>query len=536
MPKYIFVTGGVISGVGKGITTASIGRLLKDRGFRVSIQKIDPYLNVDAGTMNPYQHGEVFVTDDGAETDLDLGHYERFIDQNLTRESNLTTGMVYDAVIRKERKGEYLGSTVQVIPHITDEIKSRISGLAERSQADIAIIEIGGTVGDIESLPFLEAIRQMRTDVGEENVLYVHVTLVPFVGPRQEMKTKPTQHSVRELRSIGIQPDLIICRSKFPLTDEMIRKVSLFCDVRRQEVVVGLDTSQIYEIPLAFEEQGLTQLLLEGLALPPNPPDHQEWDQVMEGLRAPEDGVTVAIVGKYIELRDAYISVTEALKHGGIANRCQVHLKWVDSEHVENAGAAEFLSDVGGILVPGGFGSRGVEGKIQSIRYARENEVPFLGLCLGLQTAVIEFARDACGLAGAHSTEFDQNTPHPVIDLLASQRAVTDMGATMRLGRYECHLAPDSLALECYGERIVYERHRHRFEVNPEYHDALRSHGLSLSGLSPDGTLVEIIELPAHPFFIASQFHPEFRSRPTRAHPLFAGFIRAAFERAAAQG
>jgi len=347
------------------------------------------------------------------------------------------------------------------------------------------------------------------------------------------MKTKPTQHSVRELRSIGIQPDLIICRSKFPLTDEMIRKVSLFCDVPRQAVIIGLDTSQIYEIPLAFEEQGLTQLLLQGLHLPPNPPNHEEWHQVMEGLRAPEDGVTVAIVGKYIELRDAYISVTEALKHGGIANRCQVHLKWVDSEHLEGAAPAHFLGDVAGILVPGGFGIRGVEGKMQAIRYARENQVPFLGLCLGLQTAVIEFARNACSLSGAHSSEFDQNTPHPVIDLLPSQRGVTDMGATMRLGRYECHLVPDSLALRCYGERIVYERHRHRFEVNPEYHEALRSHGLRLSGLSPDGSLVEIIELPEHPFFIASQFHPEFRSRPNRAHPLFAGFIRAALEHTA---
>jgi len=533
--KYIFVTGGVISGVGKGITTASIGRLLKDRGFKVSLQKIDPYLNVDAGTMSPYQHGEVFVTDDGAETDLDLGHYERFIDQNLTRESNLTTGVVYEAVIRKERKGEYLGSTVQVIPHITDEIKSRITGLAERTQADVAIIEIGGTVGDIESLPFLEAIRQMRIDVGDENVLYAHVTLVPFVGPRQEMKTKPTQHSVRELRSIGIQPDLIICRSKFPLSDEMIRKVSLFCDVPRQAVIVGLDTSQIYEIPMAFEEQGLTQLLLEGLRLPPNPPDHHEWKQVTEGLRAPEDGVNVAIVGKYIELRDAYLSVSEALKHGGIANHCQVHINWVDSEHVESQGADRLLSEVGGILVPGGFGSRGVEGKIQAIRYAREREIPFLGLCLGLQTAVIEFARDACSLAGAHSTEFDQHSPHAVIDLLPSQRGVADMGATMRLGRYECHLAPDSLAMRCYGERIVYERHRHRFEVNPKYHGVLAQHGLRLSGMSPDGRLVEIIELPSHPFFIASQFHPEFRSRPNRAHPLFAGFIRAAVEQSAEQ-
>jgi len=526
--KYIFVTGGVISGVGKGITTASIGRLLKDRGFRISLQKIDPYLNVDAGTMNPYQHGEVFVTDDGAETDLDLGHYERFIDQNLTRESNLTTGGVYEAVIRKERKGEYLGSTVQVIPHITDEIKARITGLAERTEADIAIVEIGGTVGDIESLPFLEAIRQLRTDVGPDNVLYAHVTLVPFVGPRQEMKTKPTQHSVRELRSIGIQPDLIICRSKFPLTDEMIRKVSLFCDVPREAVIVGLDTNQIYEIPFVFEEQGLTQLVLDGLRLPLTSPDHSEWRQVMEGLRAPEDGVTVAIVGKYVELRDAYISVAEALRHGGIANRCQVHLKWVDSEQLERSSPEEMLSDVNGILVPGGFGPRGVEGKIQAINFARTRGLPFLGLCLGLQTAVIEFARNACALSGAHSTEFDQHTPHPVIDLLASQRSVTDMGATMRLGRYECHLAPGSLALACYQERIVYERHRHRFEVNPKYHQILQAHGLRLSGLSPDGRLVEIIELPEHPFFIASQFHPEFRSRPNRAHPLFAGFIRAA--------
>jgi CTP synthase len=535
--KFIFVTGGVVSSIGKGITTASLGRLLKNRGLTPALLKIDPYINVDAGTMSPFQHGEVFVTEDGAETDLDLGHYERFVDMNLTRHSNITTGQVYGNVIRKERTGDYLGKTVQVIPHITDEIKHLIRQPGERLDADVSIVEIGGTVGDIEGLPFLEAIRQFRRDVGPENVLYIHVTLVPFVGPRQEIKTKPTQHSARELRNVGIQPDILICRTKLPLTEEQKQKISLFCDTPYNAVIEGRDTEQVYDIPLIFEEQGLAQLVTRRLGLRETVPDLDEWRDLVHRIHHPAGQVRVAMVGKYVELRDAYISVMEALHHGGYANDREVEMVWVDSEDIEEQGAEGFLRNVDGILVPGGFGDRGIEGKITAIRYVRENKVPFLGLCLGLQCATIEFARHVCELKGAHSTEFNKNTPHPVIALLDEQRKVTDLGGTMRLGAYETYLKPETLARACYGTDVIYERHRHRYEVNNEYRSILGEKGLIFSGLSPNGQLVEMIELRNHPFFLASQFHPEFKSRPNRAHPLFREFVRACVQaRAEARG
>jgi CTP synthase len=535
MTKFIFVTGGVVSSIGKGITTACLGRLLRDRGYRVTVQKIDPYLNVDAGTMNPHQHGEVFVTDDGAETDLDLGHYERFVDLNLTRLANVTTGQVYGNVIAKERHGDYLGKTVQVIPHITDEIKERIFAVAEHDKADIAIIEIGGTVGDIEGLPFLEAIRQMKSDVGPGSSMYVHVTLIPYVGPAGETKTKPTQHSVRELRGIGIHPDLLICRSKMPLSEEMREKISLFCDVPLSAVIEGLDTDSVYELPLIFERQGLAKLVEERLALPAREPDHSEWARVVDRIRHPEHACTIALVGKYMVVPDAYISVVEATKHGGIAEQTAVTIKRVNAEDILEQGAETLLSDVDGILVPGGFGGRGIEGKVDAITYARENDVPFLGLCLGMQCAVIEFARGCCGLEGAHSAEFEPEAPHAVLDLLPEQKDVTDMGATMRLGAMPCKILPGSLAHRLYGELEVYERHRHRYEVNNVYRQELAAAGMVMSGTSPDDRLVEIVELPGHPYFIATQFHPEFKSRPNRAHPLFQGLVRAALARKAAR-
>jgi len=528
MRKFIFVTGGVISGIGKGITTASLGRLLKNRGIVPAMLKVDPYINVDAGTMNPYQHGEVFVTDDGAETDLDLGHYERFVDLNLTKHSNITTGKVYGNVIEKERRGDYLGGTVQVIPHITDEIKRLIHEAAERSEADVAIVEVGGTVGDIESLPFLEALRQFRRDVGPENVLYLHVTLVPFLSPLQEVKTKPTQHSVRELRNIGIQPDILVCRTEQPLGREQRNKISLFCDIPPEAVIEGVNTDLIYEIPLAFEGQGLAQQVLDRLGIEGTTPDLSDWEKLVHRIRHPVGELRVAMVGKYIQLRDAYISVVEALRHGGYETDNRVEIVWVDSEKVIEDGAAAHLSDVDGIVVPGGFGDRGIEGKIEAIRYAREELKPFLGLCLGLQCAVIEFARNMCHLRGAHSAEFAPDSPHPVIDMMEEQKKVMDLGGTMRLGAYECYLKPESLARRCYGTHVVYERHRHRFEVNNEYRSLLGEKGLVFSGLSPNELLVEMIELPDHPFFLATQFHPEFKSRPNRAHPLFREFIRAA--------
>ena len=527
MSKFIFVTGGVVSSVGKGITTACLGRLLKDRGLKVTIQKIDPYLNVDAGTMSPFQHGEVFVTDDGAETDLDLGHYERFVDINLTTLSNVTSGQVYSAVIKKERAGEYLGHTVQVIPHLTDEIKARIYGVAEQSGAEVTITEIGGTVGDIEGQPFLEAIRQMRRELGADNTLYLHVTLIPYVGPSGESKTKPTQHSVRELRNIGIQPDVLLCRSRRPLSKEMREKLSLFCDVAPEAIIEGLDTDSVYELPLTFEEQGLGSLVSQRLAVN-GAADHSEWEQVVARIRNPSHQVAVAMVGKYMALQDAYISVTEALKHGGIANEASVEIRRVDSEDIEKHGPEALLEGVHGIVVPGGYGDRGIEGKITGIRYVRENKIPFLGLCLGMQCAVIEFSRHVCGWADAHSAEFDANTEHPVLHLLSSQEGVTDKGATQRLGAYPMRIRPGTFARKVYGAARASERHRHRYEVNNEFRPEIEDRGLVIAGASPDGNLVELIELPDHPFFLGSQYHPEFKSRPTRAHPLFREFVRAA--------
>jgi CTP synthase len=530
MTKYCFVTGGVVSAIGKGISCASIGRLLKSRGYRVAMLKIDPYINVDAGLMNPFQHGEVFVTDDGAETDLDLGHYERFVDEPLSQLSNVTTGQVYGSVIAKERDGDYyLGQTVQVIPHITDEIKERIRQCAREREAEVCITEIGGTVGDIEGQPFLEAIRQMRIEEGRDHTCYVHVTLVPYLETVGELKTKPSQHSVRELRSVGIQPDLLVVRTKLPLTEDLRRKLSLFCDVPRENVIEALDVREsLYHIPLALEGQGMADLVTEALRLPRREPDLAEWRDICDRAASPSHETTIAMVGKYMDLHDAYLSVTEALMHGGIANDARVNIEYVDSEDIEAHGAERYLREVSGVLVPGGFGERGIEGKITAVQYAREHKIPYLGLCLGLQVAVIEFARNVCGLGGANSKEFAEATPHPVIIYLKEQEYVTELGGTMRLGAYPCAIKPGTLAERCYGAAEISERHRHRYEVSNEYRDRLAEGGLVFSGTSPEGDLVEMIELPDHPFFIASQFHPEFRSRPNRAHPLFREFIAAA--------
>lgn len=517
-----------MSSLGKGLVTACLGRLLRDRGFSISIIKIDPYLNVDAGTMNPHQHGEVFVTDDGAETDLDLGHYERFVDINLSAHSSITTGKVYDAVIRKERRGDYLGQTVQVIPHITNEIKERIRLVAERDGAEVIIVEIGGTVGDIESLPFLEAIRQMRKDQGYDDTLYVHVTLVPQVGPAGESKTKPTQHSVRELRNIGIHPDVLVCRCAHSLSPDMREKIALFCDVPDSSVIESIDTPVVYALPLNFEEQGLAAHVIQRLHLPERAADHREWQDVVERVTHPKHEAVIALVGKYMGLNDAYISVYEALRHGAIANQASVKLQWVDAEEIEAHGADGLLCHADGILVPGGFGDRGIEGKIAAIRYAREKHIPFLGLCLGLQCAVIEFARNVCGIADASSLEFNPESGHLVIDLMPEQKLVSEKGATMRLGLYPCRVQEDTLAYRCYRQALVYERHRHRFEVNNDFREQLTQAGMTFSGTSPDDRLVEIAELPGHPFFIGSQFHPEFKSRPNRAHPFFREFLRVA--------
>jgi len=530
MTKFIFVTGGVVSSIGKGITTSSLGRLLKNRGFKITMQKLDPYINVDAGTMNPYQHGEVFVTDDGAETDLDLGHYERFVDECLTRYSNVTTGQVYGSVISKERRGDYLGGTVQVIPHITDEIKSRIRRNAEDASADIAIVEIGGTVGDIEGLPFLEAIRQFRKDVGLNNVMYVHVTLIASVGPWGELKTKPTQHSVMKLREIGIQPDVLICRTKKPISQEMRDKISLFCDVDKEAVIEAPDTETIYEIPLKFEEEGLADLVMRRLGLEDGEPNLDEWRRMVAVLKKPAHRVNVGIVGKYTGNGDAYISIAEAVKHGGIANNAGVNVRFIESDTLTEENVAENLSDLNAVIVAGGFGGRGIEGKIAAVRYARENKVPFMGLCLGLQMVVVEAARNLCGLAGANSEEVDPETPHPVIHLLPEQKGVEEKGATMRLGQYPCRIKDGTLAAKLYKQDLIYERHRHRYEVNNSYRPQLERGGLVCSGVSPDYRLVEIVEIPDHPFFIATQFHPEFKSRPNRPHPLFVGLIAAALE------
>jgi CTP synthase len=531
-PKFIFVTGGVSSSLGKGITSASLGRLFKSRGLRITMQKLDPYINVDPGTMNPFEHGEVFVLDDGAETDLDLGHYERFTDESLHRGSNVTTGAVYQAVIAKERRGEFLGKTVQVIPHITNEIKDRIRELAEETDAELVVVEIGGTVGDIESLPFLEAIRQLRNEVGRDNCAFVHVSLLPHIAPTGELKTKPTQHSVRELRAIGIQPDAIVCRSDRPIGRGLKEKISLLCDVPIEAVVSAVDAESIYEVPLVLHDEGLDTSLARHLRLQEDGADLAEWQGLVRRIHRATDPVTIGMVGKYIDLRDAYLSVIEALRHAGFHHGARVNIRWIASDDLVAGDVPEILAGVDGILVPGGFGVRGVEGKVDAIRYAREREIPFLGICLGLQCAVIEFSRNVCALPGANSSEFDPACEHPVIDLLPEQKDVTDMGGTMRLGAQPCHLVSGTLAASVYDQaEVIYERHRHRYEVNPEYHDVLRDHGLVFSGASPDGRLVEIIELPDHPFFIAGQFHPELKSRPTRPHPLYRDFVGAAVAR-----
>jgi CTP synthase len=531
MTKYIFVTGGVVSSIGKGITTAGLGRLLRNRGYNVTVQKLDPYINVDAGTMNPFQHGEVFVTEDGAETDLDLGHYERFIDINLTRHSSVTTGAVYSEVIAKERRGDYLGATVQMIPHITNTIKQRIIHAGEAANADVVIAEIGGTVGDIEGQVFIEAIRQFGRDMGHANCLYIHVTLIPDVGPWGEIKTKPTQHAVIKLREMGIHPDVLICRTRRPISDEMKEKISLFCDVDREAVIEAMDIETIYEAPLKFEEAGLANLVLRRLGMEERVPDMAEWTELVRRIKEPKHSVDVAVVGKYIENGDAYISIAEALKHGGIANDARVNLHWIDSESLECEGFEEKLDGMHAIVVAGGFGARGVEGKINAVRYARERRVPYLGLCYGLQMAVIEFARNVCGIHDAHTEECVPDAANPVIHILPEQKNVKYKGATMRLGSYKCKLVSGSKAEEVYGEPEVSERHRHRYEVNNDYRELLARNGMLCSGISPDYRLVEIIEISDHPYFLATQFHPEFKSRPNRAHPLFRGVITAAVER-----
>jgi len=528
MAKYLFCTGGVVSSVGKGVTAASIGRLLKSRGLKVSIQKLDPYLNVDPGTMSPYQHGEVFVTVDGAETDLDLGHYERFIDENLTRSNNVTTGQIYSEVIAKERRGDYLGGTIQVIPHVTNEIKRRIGQVARESQADVVIVEVGGTVGDIESLPFLEAIRQMRKDVGRDSVLYVHLTLLPYIEATGELKTKPTQHSVKELRSIGIQPDAIVCRSDYPVGSVLKDKIALFCDVDKEAVVPLLTADTIYEVPLVLEEAGLGAYVASRLGFAEAPVVLTDWKDMVRQIKTTKEPLAIAVVGKYIQLLDAYISVREALLHAGVHRGVDVQIHWVDSEDVERGRNLDAFDAVDGIVVPGGFGYRGIEGKVVAARIAREKEIPYLGLCLGMQVMAIEVARQVVGSDEPNSTEFRHSTQYPVIDLLPEQRSISDMGGTMRLGVYPCHLVPGTRAAEAYGVPEVLERHRHRFELNNEFRGLLSEGGLAFSGLSPDGRLVEIIELTNHPWMVGSQFHPEFQSRPNRPHPLFLGFIEAA--------
>ncbi|HSG08697.1 MAG TPA: CTP synthase [Longimicrobiales bacterium] len=525
--KYIFVTGGVVSSLGKGIAAASIGRLLKERGLRVTLQKFDPYINVDPGTLSPFQHGEVFVTDDGAETDLDLGHYERFIDASLSQANNITTGRVYQTVISKERRGDYLGSTVQVIPHITDEIKNNIRRLS--ADHDVVITEIGGTVGDIESLPFLEAIRQFRADVGKENAIFVHLTLVPYIAAAGELKTKPTQHSVRELMEIGIQPHVLICRTEHPLSDDIRRKIALFTNVEPDGVIEAKDEDTIYGVPLSLREQHLDEVILKRLGLTAPEPDMGPWTEMVNRVRAPSAGeVRIAVVGKYTNLVDSYKSIQESLIHGGIANDVKVHIDWLSSEQFEQGRGVELLEDYHGLLIPGGFGPRGVEGMLMAIRWARENEMPFFGICLGLQCAVVEFARNVCGLEDSHSSEFAEQTDDPVICLLDSQLQVTTKGGTMRLGAYPCALKEGSKAREIYGAAEISERHRHRFEVNNQYRDMLSEQGLTISGTSPDGGLVEMIEITEHPWFVAGQFHPELKSRPMAPHPLFASYIEAA--------
>ncbi|MBU0700733.1 CTP synthase [bacterium] len=527
--KYIFVTGGVISSLGKGVTAASIGHLLEARGLRIAMQKLDPYINIDPGTMSPYQHGEVYVTDDGAETDLDLGHYERFTDVKLSRLSNVTTGKIYHSVITKERKGEYLGQTVQVIPHVTDEIKSNIKLIADEDQVDVVIIEVGGTVGDMESMPFLEAIRQFRKDVGRNNVIYIHLTLVPFIKVSGEVKTKPTQHSVNKLREIGIIPEILICRTERALSEEIKEKISLFCDVEKKAVINAYDASSVYEVPLVFKRQGVDNLIINLLGLTDKislSAEDDPWAEMVNRLKSPKHSLTIAVVGKYIKLPDAYKSIIEALNHGGISNGTKVHIRWVDSESLKSPEDAEkHLSDLGGILVPGGFGYRGIEGKLEAVRYARENKVPFFGICLGLQCAVIEFANNVLGLKDANSVEIDPETPYPVIHLMEEQQDIENMGGTMRLGSYLAILRKNTVTFKAYGSELISERHRHRYEINPAYCEKFEKAGLIMAGTSPDGRLMEIVEIKDHPWFVATQFHPEFKSKPTSVHPLFRDFV-----------
>lgn len=526
--KFIFVTGGVVSSLGKGLASASIGALLESRGLTITLQKLDPYINVDPGTMSPFQHGEVFVTDDGAETDLDLGHYERFTSAKLTKKNNFTTGQVYDSVIAKERRGDYLGGTVQVIPHITDEIKSNILKVADN--VDVVIIEIGGTVGDIESLPFLEAIRQMRYDMGKENVLYIHLTLVPYIATAGEVKTKPTQHSVKELREIGIQPDILLCRTNKALSPEMKAKIALFCNVDRDAVITAKDVECIYEVPLTFHCEGLDEKIVKLLNIWTRAPKLEQWEEIIKKAKNPKKNVDIGIIGKYVDLHDSYKSLHEALIHGGIANNCKTNLHYIDSEEIEKKGAAQCIKGIDAVLVPGGFGSRGIEGKILAIQHAREKKIPFFGICLGMQLAVIEIARNLCGLKDANSSEFNPDTSHPVIDMMLEQKGITSKGGTMRLGAYPCSIKKDSLAFKIYGKTEISERHRHRYEVNNNYRDMLEEKGVVFSGLSPDKNLVEIIELNGHPYFIGCQFHPEFKSKPMFPHPLFKEFIKAAIK------
>jgi CTP synthase len=526
--KYIFVTGGVVSSLGKGIAAASLGMLLKQRGLKVTIQKFDPYLNVDPGTMSPFQHGEVFVTDDGAETDLDLGHYERFLDEALTRDHNVTAGQIYDAILTSERRGDYLGRTVQVIPHVTDEIKRRIRKVGEARDVSVCISEIGGTVGDIESLPFLEAIRQMRLELGRNNTAFVHLTLVPYIAAAQELKTKPTQHSVRELREIGIQPDILLCRTEKRLADSAREKIALFCNVRKEAVVEARDVGSVYEVPLVFHTGGLDSLVASMLRLGGPEPDLREWIAMVEKIKKPAGEISVGVVGKYVDLQDAYKSINEAFVHAGIANDVRVKAEWVDSSKVSPETAGDNLRGFDGVLIPGGFGERGTEGKFEAVRYARENRIPFFGICLGMQCAVIEFARNVCGLEDANSSEFDPGTPYPVIDLMPDQREVSQMGATMRLGAWACHIEDGTFAHRAYGIGVVHERHRHRYEYNNLFRSLMAENGMAFSGTSTDGNLVEIVELPDHPWFLGCQFHPELKSHPGNPHPLFTGFVRAA--------
>lgn len=528
--KYVFVTGGVVSGLGKGITAASLGRLLKSRGVKVTIQKFDPYINVDPGTMSPYQHGEVFVTDDGAETDLDLGHYERFIDENLNKNSNVATGKIYASVIGKERKGDFLGGTVQVIPHITNEIKERIYRVGKNVHTDVVITEIGGTVGDIESLPFLEAIRQVSIEVGRENVLYIHVTLVPYLKNSQELKTKPTQHSVKELRNIGIQPDIIVCRTEKPIDKEIREKIGLFCNLTSDHVIQNLDANILYEVPLMLEKEGLADIVCKKLSISCGQPDLADWEQMVDRNKKLKNNVEIALVGKYVQLHDAYLSVVEALKHGGIANDSTIKVRWVNSEHINQNNCKKELDGVHGILVPGGFGDRGIEGKIIAVKYARENNIPFFGICLGMQMAVVEYARNVLNYPNAHSSEFNIHSAYPVIDLMPEQRDIDAMGGTMRLGLYPCKVLSGTRLSGIYAEELIYERHRHRYEFNNTFRDEFVEKGLVIGGISPDNRFVEAVEIPDHPWFVGVQFHPEFKSRPNRAHPLFKDFIKASLK------